>query len=399
LHFNFIKNINQPLMMKNLLFVFATLFNICSLKAQNPPAACSEIFISEYSHGKYNNRAMELYNPTANEIDLTQYQIGRNDNGGTTVWLSTFPAGAKIKPFKTYVIVCDKRDTSQYKVGLEYPIFDGFEKWDTTRKADGTPDKYTDGTFRFSVVVDTLNGNLPIRGKVYRDFLDLQCRASSFMNPTYAVNRTFYFSGNDAMMLFKGTPDISGFKNLVDMVGIYNDGDMANSANSWKDWRGFSVSDQVTIVRKREIKNGTGLVAKAKNDTFRYADWLAFTNNNAAPSFQNLGSHTCDCETAPPVSGRRTCVGALVSANAEIAPVEFTVYPNPSVSGNIVINAEEEIENISVYNLMGQLIENRKIPFATESVQLTLNNIQKGFYLIQVKTKDNRIGVKKLVIE
>jgi hypothetical protein len=45
------------------------------------------------------------------------------------------------------------------------------------------------------------------------------------------------------------------------------------------------------------------------------------------------------------------------------------------------------------------LIENKKIPFATESVQLTLENVQKGFYLIQVKTKDNRIGVKKLVIE
>jgi Secretion system C-terminal sorting domain/Lamin Tail Domain len=387
-------------MKKNLLIVLTTIISVCFLKAQNPPAACAEIFISEYSHGKYNNRAMELYNPTANEIDLTQYQIGRNDNGGTTVWLTTFPAGAKIKPFKTYVVVCDKRDTTQYKVGLEYPIFDGFEKWDTTRKADGTPDKYTDGTFRFSVVVDTLNGNLPIRGKVYRDFLDLQCRASSFMNPVYAVNRTFYFSGNDAMMLFKGaTPDITGFKNLVDMVGIYNDADVVSSSASWKDWRGFSVSDQVTLVRKREIKNGTGLVAKAKSDTFRYADWLVFTNNNAAPSFQNLGSHTCDCETAAPVSGRRTCAGALVSANAEIAPVEFTVYPNPSVSGNIVINAEEEIENIAVYNLMGQLIENKKIPFATESVQLTLDNVQKGFYLIQVKTKDNRIGVKKLVIE
>jgi Secretion system C-terminal sorting domain/Lamin Tail Domain len=386
-------------MKRNLLLVCVTLFTLGFLKAQNPPAACAEIFISEYSHGKYNNRAMELYNPTANEIDLTQYQLGRNDNGGTTVWLTTFPAGAKIKPFKTYVVVCDKRDTSQYKVGLEYPIFDGYEKWDTTRKADGTPDKFTDGTFKFSVVVDTTNGNLPIRGKVYRDFLDLQCRASSFVNPVYNVNRTFYFSGNDAMMLFKGTPDITGFKNLVDMVGVYNDADVVSSTASWKDWRGFSVSDQVTLVRKREIKNGTGLVAKAKNDTFRYADWLVFTNNNAAPSFQNLGSHTCDCEASPPVSGRRTCAGALVSANAEIAKVEFTVFPNPSVSGNISINAESEIESIKVINLMGQVVESRKMPLLSESIQLTLNNVHRGIYFIQVKTTDNRIGVKKLVIE
>jgi Secretion system C-terminal sorting domain/Lamin Tail Domain len=386
-------------MKKNVLLVFAMLFSILSLKAQNPPASCSEIFISEYSHGKYNNRAMELYNPTPNEIDLTQYQLGRNDNGGTTVRITTFPAGAKIKPYKTYVVVCGKLDTTKYADGFEYPIFDGFQKWDTTRKADGTPDRFADGTVKFSVAVDSSASRLPIRGKVYSDFLDLKCRANSFLDPVYAVNRTFYFSGNDAMLLFKGTPDLVAFKNLIDMVGIYNDEDMTNSANSWKDWQGRSVSEEVTIVRKREVKNGTGLVAKSRQDTFRYGNWLVFTNNNAAPSFQNLGSHTCDCETAAPVSGRRTCGGALISANTEIAPVEFTVYPNPSVSGNISINAEEEIENIAVYNLMGQLIENRKIPFATESVQLTLENVQKGFYLIQVKTKDNRIGVKKLVIE
>jgi hypothetical protein len=386
-------------MKKSVLFTYLIYFIISTLNGQNPPLSCSEIFISEYSQGSHNNRALEIYNPTANEIDLTQYQLGRNDNGTTTIWLSTFPAGAKIKPFKTYVVVTDKQDTTKYKDALEYPIYDGYQKWDTVRKADGTVDRYTDGTAKTSVQLDsTITGKPPFRGTIYRDFLDLNCRANGFINPVYAVNRTFYFNGNDAMMLFKGTPDITSFKNLIDMVGIYNDPKMV-TARSWVDRTGRSVTEEVTIVRKKEIKNGTGLVANSRQDTFRYSDWLIFSNNSYSPSFQNLGSHTCDCETAAPVSGRRTCAGALVSSNAEIAPVEFTVFPNPSVSGNISINAEEEIDNIAVFNLMGQLIENRKIPFATESVQLTLENVQKGFYLIQIKTKDNRIGVKKLVIE
>ena len=267
---------------------------------------------------------MEIYNPTNAVIDLTQYQLGRNDNGGTTIWVTTFPAGAKIQPYKTYVVVCDKRDSTQYKVGLEYPIFDGYEKWDTTRKANGQPDTNPDGTFRFSIAVDTLNGNLPFRGTVYRDFLDLKCRANNFLDPVYAVNRTFYFSGNDAMMLFKGTPDKVGFTNLVDMVGVYNDPTMTTSSNSWKDFRGFSVSESVTLVRKRDVKAGTGLVANLRQDTFRYGNWLTFANSNASPSFQNLGSHTCDCDPAPPVSSRRTCNGTVITASEEILPARFT---------------------------------------------------------------------------
>ena len=387
-------------MKKYLLFIVCAFSIYTTAFSQNPPTNCSELFISEYGHGKYNNRALEIYNPTNAIVDLTQYQLGRNDNGGTTIWLTTFPAGAKIQPYKTYVVICDKRDTTQYKVGLEYPIFDGYEKWDTLRKANGQPDVNTDGSFKFAVAVDTLNGNLPIRAKVYRDFLDLKCRATSFLNPVYAVNRTFYFSGNDGMMLFKGaTPDVTGFTNLVDMVGVYNDPGMTTSTNSWKDWRGFSVSEDVTLVRKREIKAGTGLVAYARQDTFRYGNWLSFANNNAAPSFQNLGSHTCDCDPAPPVSARRLCNGTVIVAAEEVIPARFHIYPNPSVSGNVTLEADGKIENIQVIDLMGRVVENRSMPIAAETVQLSLNVLTSGLYFVKITTTEKRVGIQKLVVK
>jgi Secretion system C-terminal sorting domain/Lamin Tail Domain len=385
-------------MKKFLLLLICVISAFSAVFAQNPPANCSELFISEYGHGKYNNRAMEIYNPTNAIVDLSIYQLGRNDNGGTTIWLTTFPAGAKIQPYKTYVVVCDKRDTTQYRVGLEYPIFDGYEKWDTTRKANGQPDTNPDGSFRFSIVVDTLNGNLPFRGTVYRDFLDLKCRATSFLNPVYATNRTFYFSGNDAMMLFKGTPDVTGFTNLVDMVGTYNDPSMNTSTNSWKDWRGFSVSENVTLVRKREVKGGTGMVAAAR-DTFKYSNWLTFANSNSSPSFQNLGSHTCDCDPAPPVSSRRTCNGTIIVGSAEIAPATFRIYPNPSQSGNVTLEADGDIENVQVIDLMGRVVENRKMPITAETIQLTLNVPTNGLYFVKITTTDKRVGVQKLMVK
>ena len=51
-----------------------------SLQAQG----CSEIFISEYVEGWSNNKAIEIYNPTSEAIDLSQYSLSRWSNGGST---------------------------------------------------------------------------------------------------------------------------------------------------------------------------------------------------------------------------------------------------------------------------------------------------------------------------
>ena len=42
---------------------------------------CSDLFISEYVEGSGNNKALEIYNPTANSIDLSAYTIARYSNG------------------------------------------------------------------------------------------------------------------------------------------------------------------------------------------------------------------------------------------------------------------------------------------------------------------------------
>ncbi len=381
--------------MKKLLLLFVALFLLRGLSF----AQCTDLFISEYSAGKYNNRAIEIYNPTNAAISLAGYRIARNDNGTTTWYWSTFPTGATIAPYKTYVVVTDKRDITQYSVALEYPVFDGYEKWDTCRDAAGLPmiDNVT-GRAQFCVQVNVANGNLPVRGTVYNDFLDLKCRATGFINAVYNDNRTLYFNGNDAMGLFKGEPDVVNLSNLIDMVGIYNDPGMV-SGKSWKDWLGRDLTLDKTIVRKREVKKGTGIVAYSRQDTFRYNDWLIFTNNNASPSFQNLGSHTCDCDPAPPVSARRLCNGTVVVGSEEVVKAEFKVYPNPSVSGNIAIEADEKIESIRVTDMIGRIVDSRKMDIQSENVQLTLQNVQSGIYFIQVTTTDNRVGVRKLVIQ
>jgi PKD repeat protein len=54
-------------------------------------AQCNELFFSEYLEGSSNNKAIEIYNPTANPINLNDYVIYRYNNGSPTPSDSLFP--------------------------------------------------------------------------------------------------------------------------------------------------------------------------------------------------------------------------------------------------------------------------------------------------------------------
>ena len=45
---------------------------------------CSQLFISEYVEGWGNNKALEIYNPTSADINLSGYFVARYSNGSTT---------------------------------------------------------------------------------------------------------------------------------------------------------------------------------------------------------------------------------------------------------------------------------------------------------------------------
>jgi hypothetical protein len=387
-------------MKKNLLLFIVFSLVSFSLFAQNPPAPCSELFISEYIEGTNNNKALEIYNPTNQTIQLNGYGICRNDNGAAA-WLRTkFPAGATIAPYRTYVVVLDKRDTTQVRNSLEYPVFDGFQVWDTCR-INGVVQ--IDSVTRrpvFCIQFDSISANqfLPRRGRVYNDFLDLRCRANGFINPVNAIDRTFYHNGNDAMGIFKGADlDTTGMTNLLDLVGIYNDPGMVSGV-SWRDWLGRELTRDRTLVRKREVRNGTGLVAFARRDTFRYNDYLVFTQSSYQTPFQYLGSHTCDCDPNTPIFTRRNCNGTVWVSAQDIKPVEFKIYPNPTSVRNISIEAEGTIASIEIMDMLGRVVEKPNVPIQAAAINLNLQNMGTGIFFVKITTDDKRIGVRKLVV-
>lgn len=65
---------------------------------------CTEIFISEYLEGNSNNKAIELYNPTALPVDLAQYTVETWNNGATSPTNSQALSGT-LMPGEVFVLV------------------------------------------------------------------------------------------------------------------------------------------------------------------------------------------------------------------------------------------------------------------------------------------------------
>ncbi len=74
--------------MKKIYTFLLIIFGIGQLNAQ-----CNDLFFSEYLEGSSNNKAIEIYNPTPNPINLSTYKIYRYNNGSPTPTDSLQPLG------------------------------------------------------------------------------------------------------------------------------------------------------------------------------------------------------------------------------------------------------------------------------------------------------------------
>lgn len=194
---------------------------------------CTDLFISEYIVGSNNNRALEIYNPTPNPINLANYKVGRFRDGASNPMLLSL--SNTLQPYETWVVTIDKRDGNQTCPGLE-------------------------------CAVD----------------IALQTVTDTFVNPTYVQsNSPFYFNGDDAVIL----SDVAG-TTIIDLVGKIGE----DPGTAWSDTSGGWWTTGHTLVRKSNVLDGV----KVNPSTFLVMnEWDSLSIN----IFDHVGWHTCDCST------------------------------------------------------------------------------------------------------
>ena len=347
-------------MKKSLLFL--SLFISSISMAQT----CNELFISEYVEGKNNNKALEIYNPTNQTIDLSQYFVTRFSNGSSvfsaeySVQLSGF-----IAPYDVYVGVLDKRDASG--TGLEKPVDD-----------------------------------------------TLQMKADGFYSPTYASNKTFYWNGNDAIVLGKGSVSNLNAGTLIDVFGKISQ-DPENSSAGTLGWSSIFphnmtsgnpldrvVTEDHSMIRKPSVLIGKNNPAEVLNPSYVFDPLAQYDSIPILPmrdangeivedpitgnivwlsNWSTLGWHDCNCEP--------------LSVN-EVNKPEVSIFPNPS-NGNVFIKNADNFKEITIYNSLGQKLET--IALNGKSVLSIDLSGKTGVYLLKLTGNDGSNLTKRVIIK
>ncbi len=263
-------------MNKFLLTLAASVFILSATTAQN----CSSIFISEYIEGWSNNKALEIYNPTDQPVDMSNYQLHRWNNG-TAIYDPnyTLVLSGTIPPKGVIVYV---RDSSQ--------------------------------------------------GGVWNQ---LKAKADVYLTPSCDLNstdRTFCFNGNDALTLeLKNRTVIDGLGYIGDDPGNPTAGGGWNDvppAFQAADSTEFAWTTNKGLVRKYSVQKGSIPPSKpASQPAWNVSlEWDSFAVNR----FDSLGFHRCACN-------EQTGIKAAVFA-------KFELYPNPTSSFLFVSAEEEIAE-------------------------------------------------------
>lgn len=201
-------------------------------------AQCTDVFISEYAEGTSNNKALELYNPSDVDVDLSVYSVVVIGNGGS--FTNTFDLYGNLASDDVFLMTTDQMDSA------------------TQSRAD---------------------------------------TALSFPS-------VCHFTGDDAVMLVKGT-------DTIDIIGI------RRVRMNWT--VGTGSAQNHTLVRKYGVQVGD------TNWTTGATQWDVLPVNTWA----NLGSHSSSCN--PPTATEPSAAAANPTKDAaDVISIYSQSYTDPA---------------------------------------------------------------------
>jgi hypothetical protein len=339
--------------MKKVIPIIFTLLSVFSLHAQD----CSDLFMSEYVEGWNNNKALELYNPTAAPIVLdANYRLIRWSNGATNSdqdMQYVLPLTGSIGAFDVMVIIQDTMPAGQDTM-----------VWQALRNK---------GTWLAPYAYNTTP-------------------------PTQGGNVVFW-NGDDAISLQKkqtnGTwADIDIFGE----IGVIPKAGGTGTLGAWTDtkpyWTGVGryLTLNKTLVRKNTVKHGVDrqtMIHYGDSSTGGYANsFNAQLEYDSLPAntFDSLGQHWCDCKSS-------AAVGNLIH-NAAV-----TILPNPVQNNQFTVQSTIAFESVEVVSLIGKSVYLRDFTSNPTEAKIRVSSLTVGVYLVKVRFNNNQTVVKKIIVQ
>ncbi len=293
---------------------------------------CNELFISEYVEGWGNNKALEIYNPTPNPINLHDYQLARYSNGSSQAnpqnQVYRLPQ-EMIEAYSTWVIVIDKRNPEGE--GQEQPVW-----------------------------------------------LELQAKADHFANPVYNENNTMYFNGNDVMVLSRLFGNQAAPVDVIGRIGedpghppLGGGWNNVPPAFTWIDNGSIAWTTDHSLIRKFGITGGYIDAAAPFNTGL---EWDSIPPVITGPegflvgNWESLGWHDCEC---------------FPLSTSEEKKNLGTLYPNPLNEGQMLrFEAPHATERYEIYDLSGKRIKDVIVPML-EEFEIDVQGLRSGAYVFR----------------
>ncbi|MFC2086387.1 lamin tail domain-containing protein [Bacteroidota bacterium] len=194
-----------------------------------------------------------------------------------------------------------------------------------------------------------------------------------------------YANGNDAITLEKknGTViDIFGKIGEDPLSGWY-DQDSTNyvAGDYW--WLAWTANH--TLVRKSEVLSGwpynPGSIPGLPEYFMVQVQWDTLPVN----TWDHLKWHDCDCITAV--------------KEISLKKQDAYFFPNPVTDNYFTIKATEIITSVEIVNMIGQSVYLEVNSDVRGDIEIELDQVNEGMYLVFVNLADNQTVVKKLLLK
>ncbi|RSK44321.1 T9SS C-terminal target domain-containing protein [Hymenobacter perfusus] len=330
----------------------------------------TELFFSEYDEGAHQSgvtyggttpstgseRAIEVFNPTTNAVNLNPYSIRRYSNGATAVF---------------------------QEEGL--------------KRTSGANTLNTADAFVYACGEVTLPQILNVVDQLCAPY----ATAPAATNSVLVQGGAAYFSGNDAMALVRWTGANAGQGTpiLVDIFGVIGQ----DPGTSWSAEDANKVvvtSANQSLIRRATVSAGTTVNPQPQGGTSTVrtgyniaTEWESYSTafpggvqDPAAQSYSRLGEH--NDYTGP--YGSYAPLKTLAKFNSAIS-----VFPNPASGQAFVEIKGAKVGSIVVMNSLGQSITAQPRGLSEETVKLDVSRLTPGLYFVQFISQDGQLKVYK----
>jgi len=355
-----------------LLFTFAFLSAVFT-SAQTP----TDLFFSEYVEGSGNNKALEIYNPTNQTIDLSNYYVLRFSNGSSvfTEGGSTRLTGS-IAPYTTFLLV-NGQTTSTASSPACSPVL--------------------------QAMANQLDGVYPA--------------------PTY-------MNGNDAMALVKtpgGVPPNADMSNVtpVDLFGQIGLGAAISAETGWSYVKDSTLTYKNNTTGVTVTGKVVNYIVKSKADdgsTFG-PFWMSWTSDHSLIRKPNVIKGvvinpvpfvvTLEWDTVPAITdtaghlvyrdiwtnlGKHDC--RVTGVNDAPSSSWLTIYPNPVIaSEGFIISSKVTVKEIEIFSVIGKSVYRQAGRKGQLQLEIPPMELPKGIYMVKVLSTDKTTAVKKIIVK